>query len=142
MYEEIKSIPPARSTSEVPRTAQQLLRKIESLSALMKDDETSLPADIIQAIFRCLYLSTEEKKQILHYLEADVKVSVTVIREYITNRFREYETMANALGPPIKPKYKPKLPRLPPVNITAGAAITAGGEGAAGQGGRGGRAGQ
>ena len=49
--------------------------------------------------------------------------------------------MANALGPPIKPKYKPKLPRLPPVNITAGAAITAGGEGAAGRGGRAGRGG-
>ena len=74
-----------------------------------------------------MYLSTEEKKQILHYLEADVKVSVTVIREYITNRFREYEAIANALGPPIKPNYKPKLPR--PVDITAGAAITAGGEG-------------
>ena len=62
VYEEIKSIPPARSASEVPRTAEQVLRKILSPSALMKDDETSLPADIIQAIFRCLYLSTEEKK--------------------------------------------------------------------------------
>ena len=111
----------------MPRTAEQVLRKIESLSALMKDDETSLPADIIQAIFCCLYLSTEEKKQILHYLKANVKVSVTVIRGYITNRFQEYETMANALGPPIKPKYEPKLPR--PVDITAGAAITEGGEG-------------
>ena len=35
--------------------------------------------------------------------------------------------VANALGPPIKPKYEPKLPR--PVNITAGAAITEGGGG-------------
>ena len=51
----------------------------------MKNDETSLPADIIQAIFRCLYLSTEEKKQVLHYLKANVKVSVTEIRGYITN---------------------------------------------------------
>ena len=64
VYEELRSIPPARSASEVPRTAEQVLRKIESLSALMKDDETSLPADIIQAIFRCLYLSTEEKKTV------------------------------------------------------------------------------
>ena len=98
----------------------------------MKDDETILPADIIQAIFRCLYFPTEEKKQILHYLEADVKVTVTVIRQYITNKFREYETMANALGPPVKLKYELKLPRLPPVNITAGAAITEGGKGAGG----------
>ena len=88
VYEEIKSISPARNASDVPKTAERVLRKIESLSALMNDDETSLPADIIQAIFRCLYLSTEEKKKILHYLEADVKVSVRVIREYITNRFR------------------------------------------------------
>ena len=85
VYEEIKSIPPARSASEVPRVAEQVLRKIESLSALMKCDETNLPADITQAVFRCLYLSTEEKKQILHYLEADVNVTVTVIREDITN---------------------------------------------------------
>ena len=69
-----------------------------------------------------------------------MKVSVTVIRQYITNRFREYEIMANVLGPPIKPKYEPKLPR--PVDITAGAAITEGGEGAAGRGGRGGRTGR
>ena len=59
---------------------------------------------------------------------------MTVIRQYITNRFREYETMANALGTPIKPKYEPKLPRLPPVDITAGAATTEEGEGAGGQG--------
>ena len=58
-----------------------------------------------------------------------MKVTVTVIRQYITNRFREYESMASALGPPIKQKYKPKLPRLAPVDITAGAAITEGGKG-------------
>ena len=86
-----------------------------------------MPAYIIQAIFRSLYLSTEEKKQILHYLKANVQVSVTEIRGYITNRFQEYETMINALGPPVRQKYEPKLPR--PVEITAGAAITDGGGG-------------
>ena len=35
--------------------------------------------------------------------------------------------MINALGPPVKQKYEPKLPR--PVEITAGAAITDGGGG-------------
>ena len=35
--------------------------------------------------------------------------------------------MAIALGPPVKKKYEPKLPR--PVDITAGAAITEGGGG-------------
>ena len=35
-YKEIKSIPPARSASEAPRVVEQVLRKIESLSALMK----------------------------------------------------------------------------------------------------------
>ena len=55
-------------------------------------------------------------------------MSVTVIQGYITNRFQEYETMAKALGPPVKLKYEPKLPR--PVDITAGAAFTDGGGGA------------
>ena len=48
--------------------------------------------------------------------------------------------MANALGPPIKPKNKPKLPRFPPVDITAGAATTEEGEGAGGRGWQGGQA--
>ena len=142
VYQEIKDIFPARHASEVPRTAKQVLRKVESLLALMKCDETNLPADVTQAIFRCLYLLTEEKKHILHYLEADVGVTVTVIRQYIINIFCEYETMANALGPPIKPKHKPELPRLPPVDITADAAITGEGKGAGGRGGRAGRGGR
>ena len=105
--------------SEVPQTIELVLRKLEALLALMKCDETPLPADVMQTIFWSLYLSTEEKKQILLYLETDVGVSITVIRQYKPNQFREYETMANALGPPIKPKNKPKLPRFPPVDITA-----------------------
>ena len=44
-------------------------------------------------------------------MDADVGVTVTVIRQYITNRFCKYKTMANALGPLIKPK-DPKFPRL------------------------------
>ena len=79
VFEEIRNIIPARSVNEVPRTAEQVLTKVESLSALMKHYETSLSADIIQAIFRCLHLSTEEKKLILPYLKANVKVSVTEI---------------------------------------------------------------
>ena len=121
----------------MPRTAEQILTKIESLSALLKNDKTSLPADIIQAIFHCLYLFTEENKLILHYLKANVQVSVTEIRGYITNRFQVYETMINAL---VKQKYEPKLPR--PAEITAGAAITDGGEVGAGRGGRGASAGR
>ena len=48
--------------------------------------------------------------------------------------------MINALGPPTKQKYKPKLPR--PAEITAGAAITDGGGVGAGRGGRGASAGR
>ena len=81
VYKEMKDIAPAGPMSEVPRTTKRVLRKVESLSALIKFDETSLPADVPQAIFRALYLSIEEeKKTILHYLEADVGVTVTVIR--------------------------------------------------------------
>ena len=140
VFEEIRNIIPARSVNEVPRTAERVLTKVESISALMKTDETSLPQDINQAIFRCLFLSTEEKKQILHYLKANVQVSITEIRGYISNRFQEYEAMINALGPPTKQRYEPKLPR--PAEITAGAAITDGGEVGAGRGGRGASAGR
>ena len=121
--------------NEVPRTAERVLTKVESLSALTKNDKASLPADIVRAIFRCLHLSTEEKKQVLHYLKANVKVSITEIQGYISNRFQEYEAIGNVLGPPTKQRYEPKLPR--PAEITAGAAITDGGEVGAGRGGRG-----
>ena len=101
----------------------------------MKNDEASLPADIVQAIFRSLHLSTEENKQVLPYLKANVKVTITTIREFISNRFQEYEAMINALGPP--PKQKPEFKPPRPPEITAGAAITdVNGEGA-GRGGRG-----
>ena len=116
----------------MPRTAERVLTKVESLSALMKDDEASVPADVVQAIFRCLHLSVEEKKQVLHYLKANVKVSITEIRGYISNRFQEYEAIGNVLGPPPKQRYEPKLPC--PAEITAGAAITDGGEVGAGRG--------
>ena len=107
IYEEIRTVIPARNVSEVPRTAEKILTKVESLSALMKNDEASLPADIVQAIFRSLHLSTEEKKQVLPYLKANVIVTITTIREFISNRFQEYEAMINALGPP--PKQKPEF---------------------------------
>ena len=89
VYQEIKYIVPARHHSEVPRTAERVLRKVEALSALMNSDESTLPADVTQAIFRSLYLSTEEKKQILYLLKENSGVTITVIRDYITNRFRE-----------------------------------------------------
>ena len=62
IYQELKDISPARNEGEVPRVAERVLRKIESLSALTKDDNSSLPSDVVQAVFRALYLSREEKK--------------------------------------------------------------------------------
>ena len=38
VYQEVKDLLPARSEAEVPRVAGFVLRKIESLSALTKDD--------------------------------------------------------------------------------------------------------
>ena len=64
----MKDISPARNEAEGPRTAERVLRKVESLSALTKNDDSNLPSDIIQAIFRALYLSREEKKAVLPYL--------------------------------------------------------------------------
>ena len=80
----------------------------------MKNYETNLLADVVQAIFLLLYLSKEEKKAILPYLGADVGLTISVIHLYITNRFWEYKMMANTLGPPLKTKDQ-KMPRLPSV---------------------------
>ena len=63
IYQEVKDISPARNETEVPRVAERVLRKIKSLSALTKDDDTILPSDVVQAVFRGLYLSREEKKR-------------------------------------------------------------------------------
>ena len=69
VFKEIRNITPARSVTEVPRTAERVLTKIESLSPFMKNYETSFPADIIQAIFRCLYLSTKKKTRFFTILK-------------------------------------------------------------------------
>ena len=57
VYQEVKDLSPARSEAEVPRVSECVLRKIESLSALTKDDNSILPSDVVQAVFRSLYLS-------------------------------------------------------------------------------------
>ena len=63
IYQELKDISPARSKGEVPCVAESVLRKIECLSALSKNDDFVLPSDVVQAVFRAVYLSGEEKKQ-------------------------------------------------------------------------------
>ena len=60
IYQEVKDISPARNETEVPRVAECVLRKVESLSGLTKEDNTILPSDVVQAVFRALYLSQEE----------------------------------------------------------------------------------
>ena len=52
IYQELKDISPARNEGEVPCVAERVLRKIESLSALTKDDNSILPSDVVQAVFR------------------------------------------------------------------------------------------
>ena len=47
IYQELKDISPARSKGEVPRVAERVLRKIESLSALSKNDDFVLPSDVV-----------------------------------------------------------------------------------------------
>ena len=74
----------------------------------------------------------------LPYSGQDVEVTITVICEYITNRFRQYETIANVFGPPVKTRDK-KRSHLPGIEITAGAAIIGEGEGAGEPGGGGGQ---
>ena len=51
IYQEINNISPARNEAEVPRITEGFLRKVESLSVLTKNDDKTLPSDIILAIF-------------------------------------------------------------------------------------------
>ena len=60
VYQEVKNLLPARSEAEIPLVAERAPRKIESLSALTKDDKSVLPSDVVQAGFRALFLSREE----------------------------------------------------------------------------------
>ena len=55
--QEVKDLSPARSEAKFPRVIERVLRKIESLSALTKDNNSILPSDVVQAVFRSLYLS-------------------------------------------------------------------------------------
>ena len=87
VYQEVKDLSPARSEAKVPRVAECVLRKIESLSALTKDDNSVLPSDVVQAVFRALFLSREEKKEVLPYLSQEIPTTILVVRLYIANRF-------------------------------------------------------
>ena len=63
IYQEVKDLLPARSEAKVPRVSERVLRKIKSLSALTKDDNSVLPSDVVQAVFRALFLSQKEVLQ-------------------------------------------------------------------------------
>ena len=90
IYQELKDISPARTETEFPRVAERVLRKIESLSALTKDDDSVLPSDVVQAVFRALYLSREEKKSGSTLpKQSSHKKTISVICLYIANRFKE-----------------------------------------------------
>ena len=110
VYQEVKDLSPARSKAEVPQVADCVLRKIESLSALTKGDNSVLPSDVVQAVFLALFLSREEKKEVLPYLSQEVPTTISVVRLYIANRFQQYELMASTLPSLHKPK-DPKHPR-------------------------------
>ena len=96
----------------------------KSNSALMNGDSNPLPGDVTQVIFQALNLSMTEKKEILYLLEIERGVTIAVMRDYITDRFKTYETIASALGSARNPK--PPLPhsRIKPANINAASANT------------------
>ena len=122
MYAEIKDISSALSKTEVPRVAERLLCLVESISALMNNDGNSLPADVTQVIFNALNLSLEEQKEVLPLLQDDRGVSISVMREYLADRFEVYEMIASALGSGPKSKLAPPPARFKPSDITANAA--------------------
>ena len=80
VYQEVKALSPARSKAKVPYVAERVLRKIESLSALTKDDNSVLPSDVVQAVFRALFLSREEKKEVLLYQSQEIPTMIWVVR--------------------------------------------------------------
>ena len=84
--------------NEVPRFAESLLRKVESISALMNDESKGLPADVTQVIFHALNLSMQEKKEVLYLLEDDRGVTIAAMQGYIANRFKKYEMITSSLG--------------------------------------------
>ena len=146
-YTEIKTMTPARNEGEIPRVAELVLRKIETLSSLVGreggGDEYALPTDVVQAVFKALYLSRDERKQVLPYLSRTATTTITDMRLYIENRFREYEMLSTVLGHDTKPR-EPKKPRHDNPGILLGAAATTGPEagGARGRGGNGGKMGR
>ena len=90
VFDKIKATPHARPQSQVPKTAEKIL---ESLSQLMQYAKQPLPSDVTTIIFRCLHLSTEEKKEILPLLENAAGISIETMHTFIVECFRLYELM-------------------------------------------------
>ena len=99
IHQELKDLAPAKSEAEIPRVAERVLKKIEGLSALTKNDSTVLPSGVVQAVFCALFLSQEEKKSVLHYVSQAATATITVICVYVETRLEEYELMESTLGP-------------------------------------------
>ena len=70
VYEEIKSIPRAKTRNDIPNTAEAVLAKLESLANLTQTEDQALPGDVMTSIFKCLYLTLEEQKLVLPMIAA------------------------------------------------------------------------
>ena len=138
VYQEVKDLSPARSEAEVPRVAEQVLRKIESLSALTKDNNSVLPSDVVQAVFRALFLTREEKMEVLPYLSQGIPTTILAFCLHIANHFQQYELMTSTL-PSLSKSKDSKHPRSNNSNteLLAGAAATSVDNGADGADGKG-----
>ena len=77
VYNEIREISPAQNQSQVPRVAETLLCLVKSISALICEDKSPLPADVTQVIFQALHMYIEEKLKIMLSLQNLDGVSIT-----------------------------------------------------------------
>ena len=132
VYQEVKDLSPARSEAKVPRVAEWVLRKIESLSALTKDDNSVLPSKVVQAVFRALFLTREEKIEVLPYLSQEIPTTILAVCLHIANHFQQYELMTSTL-PSLSKSKDSKHPRSNNSNT-----VSAKGEGTEGEGPEGG----
>jgi hypothetical protein len=88
---QIEQVKPAVSLNQVPAVCTRILNLLEILGGMMQKED-SLDASLVHGVYRKLYLSPGELRDIVPTLKSE-KISLTYMTEFVKERFMTFELL-------------------------------------------------
>ena len=95
LKEEIRRVKPALTLQEVPNVCTKLLSYLESMSMMTAKDDP-VETTLVHEIFRKLFLSSTELRQLVPALKED-KMSLAFVLDFVKDRFVSFELLKRTI---------------------------------------------